>query len=58
MNATANNVITFITDKEADIFQSLQESGALDIQYGKITLNFSGGFLQNIVKEEMKWRRT
>lgn len=51
---TANIIIT---EKEADIFTALKESGALDITAGKVILNFHGGLLQNIVKEELKWKR-
>lgn len=58
MNATATNLITYLTPREADIFQAIKESDALSIQYGKIVLNFMGGELQNVIKEEMVFKRS
>ena len=40
--------------KHQDLFYKLEPS--LDIEFGKITLNFAFGELQNIVKEQMSWR--
>lgn len=57
MNATANNVIIYLTPAEADVFTALKQSNALSVKYGKIILNFAGGFLQNVVKEEMIFKR-
>ncbi len=57
MNATAHTVITFITDREADVFQALRESGALNIYSGKVTINFHNGVPQNVIAEELKWKR-
>jgi hypothetical protein len=56
MNATAN-VIIYLTPEEADVFTALKQSNALEIKYGKVILNFAGGFLQNVVREEMLWKR-
>lgn len=55
MNSTAN--IVLITGDEADIFQAIKDSGALKIFSGKVTLNFHNGVLQNVVKEELMWKR-
>ncbi len=40
--------------KHHDIFKLLVEQGAFDIQFGKVTLNFAGGLLQSIAREEVK----
>lgn len=56
MNPTANIVIA-ITPEESIIFQKIKESGALQIGWGKVTLNFANGSIQNIVKEEIVWKR-
>ncbi len=52
----------FLTPPDAELFKSWQEfhttfkllceKGVFDIKYGKITLNFANGEIQNIVKEE------
>lgn len=56
-----------ITDNEAllfkefqkhhAIFTTMQEKGIFDIQFGKATLNFAFGELQNIIKEEVVWKK-
>lgn len=43
--------------KHQDFFIILDKQGAFDIQFGKCTMNFAGGILQNIIKEEVVWRR-
>ena len=43
--------------KYHDIFQKLNESNAFSLEFGKVTLNFAYGELQNIVKENMVYRR-
>lgn len=58
MNATGTtNVIIYLTPAEADVFTALKQSNALEIQYGKVILNFAGGILQNVVKEAMVFKR-
>jgi len=57
MNATANNVIIYLTPEEADVFTAIKQSNALNIRYGKVIMNFAGGVLQNVVKEEMVFKR-
>lgn len=56
-----------ITDEEAemfkkymfhhDLFVMLEEKGAFAVQYGKVVLNFGGGILQSINKEEVIFKR-
>jgi len=36
--------------KYHEVFVAMEQKGALDIQFGKCTLNFAGGLLQNIIK--------
>jgi len=43
--------------KRYDIFKHLEEEKAFDIGFGKIVLNFAGGVLHNITKEEVVYRR-
>ena len=57
MNATAN-IIIYLNPAEADVFTAIKQSNALNIKYGKVILNFAGGVLQNVVKEEMVFRRS
>lgn len=58
MNATANTtILLYLTPQEADILTALKQSNALEIQYGKVILNFAGGYLQNVVKEQMVYKR-
>lgn len=56
MNATAN-IIIYLSPSEADVFTAIKQSNALQIKYGKVILNFAGGILQNVVKEEMVFKR-
>lgn len=42
--------------KNYDLFSKLEEHGAFDMQFGKITLNIAFGTLQNIVKEQVVYR--
>jgi len=57
MGATGSNIIIYLTPAEADVFTAIKQSNALDIKYGKVVLNFAGGILQNVVKEEMVFKR-
>lgn len=43
--------------KYHDLFVVLQRNGILDMQFGKCTLNFANGALQNVVKEEVVYRK-
>lgn len=43
--------------KYRDLFLILQEHGAFQIQFGKCTLNFAHGVLQNVIKEEVVYKR-
>ncbi len=56
MNPTAN-IIIYLSPAEADVFTAIKQSNALNIRYGKVILNFAGGILQNVVKEEMIFKR-
>jgi len=38
-------------------FKILQDNKAFDIGYGKTILNFAGGILQNVEKNERVWKR-
>lgn len=60
-------VTIILTTPEAMMFREFQqfhatfvllvEKGVFDIQFGKATLNFQQGQLQNITKEEIVWRK-
>lgn len=62
-----NTVTVLLTPEEAqmfkmfqqhhDIFIALLATGAFDIKYGKCVLNFAHGELQNIVREEVAWKK-
>lgn len=41
-----------------DLFMNLSNHGVFDIQFGKCTLNFANGDLQNVIKEEVIYRKT
>ena len=43
--------------KYHDLFKMLETKGVFDIQYGKATLNFAHGELQNVVKEEIIYKK-
>lgn len=43
--------------KYYDYFSIMEEQGVFDIKYGKAILNFAQGILQNVVKEEMVYKR-
>lgn len=57
----------FIPDAEAkqflvfqqhyEVFAAMQEAGALSLGWGKVILNFARGELQNVVKEEVVWKK-
>lgn len=40
-----------------DEFKIIQKAGTFNIGYGKSILNFAGGILQNVVIEEIKYKR-
>ena len=43
--------------KYYNVFRTMDEKGVFDIQYGKATLNFAMGELQNVVKEEIVYHK-
>lgn len=43
--------------KNYELFSILQQEDILNVNYGKIVLNFAGGVLQNVVKEEVVYKR-
>jgi hypothetical protein len=43
--------------KNKHIFDIMYKEGVFDLQFGKCTLNFAYGELQNIVKENMIYRK-
>lgn len=57
----------FIPDEEAkkflifqehyDIFVAMQAADAFSVGWGKVVLNFANYELQNVVREEVAWRR-
>lgn len=57
----------FLTDIEAQqfllfqkhraLFEHLEKAGVFDIQFGKCVLNFGFGQLQNVIKEEVVWKK-
>lgn len=51
----ANAFIEF--QKYRDIFTILEAQGIFDIQFGKCTLNFAHGVLQNVIREEVVWKK-
>lgn len=63
-----DNVTVILTPLDAEQFKTFQKyhdvlsvlvktPQLLDILTGKIVMNFVGGELQNVVKEEIKYRR-
>lgn len=62
-----SEITILLTTPEAILFRDFQQfhktfailikSGAFDIQYGKAVMNFAGGELQNVVLEEVKWKK-
>lgn len=63
-----DEVTIILTTPEAVLFRDFQQfhatfallvqKGVFDIQFGKATLNFQNGELQNVTKEEIVWRKT
>jgi len=43
--------------KHYDLFTTMELTGAFDVQYGKVILNYAGGIIQNIVIEQVAWKR-
>ncbi len=43
--------------KYYDVFKAIDNTKALDIGFGKCILNFAFGELQNVVKEEVVYKR-
>ncbi len=39
------------------LFEELERSGAFNVQFGKVILNVAFGQVQNIVKEEVVYKR-
>ncbi len=58
-------VTVILDDKEAQLFKDFQRHHELFVKlnphlsliFGKITLNYAFGELQNVVKEESVWRK-
>lgn len=56
-----------LTDEEAEIFKSymkhhdlfviMEATGAFDVKYGKVILNCAQGLIQNVVIEQIAWKR-
>ncbi len=42
----------------SDVFKTLHEKGIFSIGFGKATLNFAYGQLQNVIKEEVVYKKT
>ncbi len=55
MNTTI--VLTPEQYENYQIFLTLVAQGCFDIQYGKVTLSFADGTLQNVIKETMVYRK-
>lgn len=43
--------------KHYALFSTLQQKGVFDVQFGKCVLNIAFGQIQNIVKEEIVWKK-
>lgn len=43
--------------KHHKIFETLSTQGAFDVGYGKVIMNFAMNELQNVVIEEVVWRK-
>lgn len=53
-----DDAIAFLMFQEYyEVFQTMVKSGIFEIGYGKATLNFAHNELQNIVKEEIAWKK-
>ncbi len=62
-----DKVAIYIPDSEAkqfllfqkhyELFIALEQSGALNIGYGNCVINFAGGVVQNISKNEVVYKR-
>lgn len=40
-----------------EVFEAMVEADAFSVGWGKVVLNFAGGRLENVVREEVAWRR-
>lgn len=43
--------------KYHELFVIMEKAGVFDIGYGKAIINVAGNTIQNVVVEEVKWRR-
>ncbi len=43
--------------KHHDLFVTLEATGALDTQYGKVIINYAAGVVQNIAIDQIAWKR-
>ena len=43
--------------KYRELFSILDQSGVFEIGYGKAVINIAGNIVQNVVVEEVKWKR-
>lgn len=63
MNDTIVHVTPEIADqfvlfqKHYELFNTLEKKGVFDISFGKVIINIAYSQVQNIVKEEMMWRK-
>lgn len=54
-DADAKQFLAF--QQHYEIFAAMQAADAFSIGWGKVTLNFASHELQNVVREEVAWRR-
>jgi hypothetical protein len=55
---TTEDVDKFVRfQKHYDLFTTLEEKKAFDINFGKVIFNIAFGEVQNIVKEEIVWKK-
>ncbi len=51
----ANKFKTF--QKYYWLFDAMLDKGVFDMEFGKVTINIANSQVQNLVKEEMVWRK-
>lgn len=50
--------LTPIDFEKYKIFLEMDKKGCFGINFGKCTINFAYGELQNIIKEEIVWKKS
>lgn len=58
VNLSEEDALKFVAfQKHYELFNVLETVGAFNVQYGKVIMNCAAGVVQNVVIEQIAWKR-